>query len=87
MSVSGLQLHSFRAGWALIQGTFGLAHHFRRIGMTDECVSACGLRAPVRVMWGVGTFPVCRKCRKKRAPPADRRTCVDGTPLEWMAER
>jgi hypothetical protein len=87
MSVSGRQLHAFRNGWACVFGTFGLAHYFRRVGVTDEVIASCGLRAPVRAMWGVGTFPTCRKCRKKHGPPTDRRTCVDGTPLEWMASR
>lgn len=84
VSVSGTQLHKFTKGWAVVIGTFGLGHHFRRIGMTDEVISSCGLRYPVRSLFGIGTFPPCRKCRKKHSAPTDVRTCVDGTELEGI---
>lgn len=87
MSVSGTQLHGFRNGWAKEFGTFGAGHYFRRVGLTDEVVSTCGLRASVRSMWGIGTFPPCRKCRRKHQPPSDVRTCLDGTPLEHLDGR
>lgn len=77
MSMSGVQLHKFRSGWAVVIGNFGSGHHFRRIGMTDEVISSCGLYAPVASMWGIGTWPPCRKCRRKHGPPSDVRTFVD----------
>jgi hypothetical protein len=78
MIISGSRLKVFRHGWAIIIGNFGVGHYFRRIGMTDEAIAACGLRAPVRMLFGIGTYPSCTKCRRKNSAPTDVRTCVDG---------
>jgi hypothetical protein len=75
--MSGLQLHGFRQGWAIVIGNFGTGHYFRRIGLTDEVVSACGLHAAVRSMWGIGTWTPCRKCRRKHGVPTDVRTLIE----------
>lgn len=77
MSISGSRLHKFREGWAVVIGNFGAGHYFRRTGMTDEALSTCGLRAPLRQLFGIGTWQPCRKCRRKHGAPTDVRTCVD----------
>jgi len=77
MSVSGSRLTKFRHGWAVIIGNFGMGHHFRRVGMTDEAISTCGLRAELRELFGIGTYPACRKCRRKNPAPSNVRTCMD----------
>lgn len=78
MIISGSRLIKFRQGWAIEHGSFGVGHYFRRIGATDETLASCGLRGTVRGMFGIGTFPACRKCRRKHPAPTDVRTCVDG---------
>lgn len=77
MLLSGGQLRSFRAGWAVVIGAFGAGHHFRRIGGGGDTVAACGLRAPVALLYGIGTYEACLRCRKTRAAPSDRRTCIE----------
>lgn len=87
MAVSGSQLRSFRAGWAVVIGAFGAGHHFRRIGVGDEAVAACGLRAPVVLLHGIGTFETCRRCRKKHGAPPDRRTCLETLRETYRADQ
>lgn len=77
MKMSGLQLRAFTKGWAIVIGAFGDGHFFRRVGMTDEVVSACGLRRPLRCLYGVGTWGLCKKCRRKHGPPTDVRIAPD----------
>lgn len=77
MSMSGTQLSKFRSGWAIVIGNFGAGHYFTRIGLSDEAFSACGLKAPVRKLYGIGTWSPCRKCRRKHGSPPDVRRFVD----------
>lgn len=77
MSMSGMQLKGFTKGWATAIYSFGPGHYFRRIGMTDEVISSCGVRSAVRAMYGIGTWATCKKCRRKHGAPTDVRTCID----------
>jgi len=77
MAVSGEMLKSFRSGWAIVLGAFGVGHYFRRIGAGDVAVTACGHQAYVPQLYGIGTYETCRRCRKKHGAPPDRRTCLE----------
>lgn len=77
MKMSAMQLRGFTKGWAIVIGNFGAGHYFRRIGMTDEVISSCGIRSTVPAMYGIGTWTPCRKCRRKHGAPTDVRTCLD----------
>lgn len=77
MAFSGDRLKDFKEGWALVGGTFGCGHYFRRVGTEDLVLSSCGQWSRLPVLWGVGSFPLCKRCGKKHAPPADTRTFVD----------
>lgn len=76
MALSGGRLEDFTEGWALVGGTFGCGHYFRRVGTEDLVLSSCGQWSRLPVLWGVGTFPACKRCEKKHGSPPDRRTFV-----------
>lgn len=77
MALSGERLEHFQDGWALVGGTFGSGHYFRRVGKEDLVLSACGQWSRLGVLWGVGTFPACTHCAKKHGLPVDTRTFID----------
>ena len=77
MPASGGQLTSFRNGWAKVAFGGSRGHHFRRVGASDYAVAACGLEAAVAALYGIGTYPPCRICRKKRGAATDVRTFID----------
>ncbi|HEY4292105.1 hypothetical protein [Luteibacter sp.] len=77
MAISGGQLRSFRTGWAIVLGNFGKGHYFRRIGAGDVALASCGMDAYVSLLYGIGTYETCRRCRKKHGAPPDRRTCME----------
>lgn len=68
--VSGGRLHDFRKGWALATWP-GLytkrAHYFTRSTIDISFVeSACGLAYPVRILFGEGNYPRCKRCASAR---------------------
>lgn len=77
MAFGGVRYEDFEKGWALVIGSFGSGHYFRRVGETDTVIATCGLRSVVPAMWHIGTFPPCKRCLKKHGPPTDTRTFVD----------
>lgn len=77
MAYSGVQLEDFKDGWALVGGTFGCGHYFRRVGTEDLVLSSCGQWSRVGVLFGIGTFPACKRCEKKHGAPPDTRTFVE----------
>ena len=77
MSMSGSQLKGFTEGWAVVIGSFGAGHYFKRKGITNRVVSSCGVHAEVRHLYGIGTWTPCRHCVRKHGTPLDVRTCLD----------
>jgi hypothetical protein len=57
----GAQLKNFRKGWAIQIGPFGKGHYWIRNDFRDAS-SICGLIAPIRWLYAVGTWPLCKKC-------------------------
>ncbi|MGF6712268.1 hypothetical protein QFZ41_003232 [Luteibacter sp. W1I16] len=68
MPASGPQLSAFRSGWAFPIFAGNKGHYFRRIGLNELAMSVCGLVYPVANLYGIGTFLVCRICRRRLAP-------------------
>lgn len=77
MALSGERLADFKEGQPLVGGSFGCGHYFRRVGTEDLVLSSCGQWSQLGVLWGIGTFPACKRCEKKHGAAADRRTFVD----------
>jgi hypothetical protein len=73
----GSKPRAFKKGWAIPFGSFSVGHFYERIGVTDVVVASCGHRAYVAQLFGIGTFPACKKCQRKHGAPNDVRTCVD----------
>lgn len=61
----------------MVGGTFGCGHYFRHVGQDDLVLSSCGQWSRLGVLWGVGTFPACKRCAKKHGSPPDTRTFVE----------
>jgi hypothetical protein len=59
--MSGTQLKNFRKGWAVHIGTWGKGHYWTRIDF-EAADSACGLIAPTRYLYAVGSWPYCKTC-------------------------
>jgi hypothetical protein len=85
MPASGSQLAAFRSGWAFPIFAGSKGHHFRRVGLSELATSACGLVYPVANLYGIGTFPPCRICRRKAGTPPDVRTFIDTMPPAQLA--
>lgn len=77
MALSGVRIDGFVAGCGLLCGRFGCGHYFTYSGTGELVTSSCGLRAPRCALWGVGSFPLCKRCLRKHAPPADTRTFIE----------
>lgn len=64
-TVSGTQLQHFREGWAhAIFGGSNKAHYFVR-DTFDAAIALCGLVEAVRLLYGAGNYPYCKRCLAK----------------------
>lgn len=63
--LSGGMIQNFREGWAHdIFSKSSRSHYFRRDGF-DGAAALCGHVAPVRWLYGAGTFPHCQNCTRE----------------------
>lgn len=61
---SGGQIENFREGWAHdIMSEGDKAHYYRR-NHPNNCLASCGISAPVRWLYGIGSYPKCRSCAR-----------------------